>query len=102
MRTYNRHFNEAWEYLEQYHKPTTNRMGRKWEGFALSYTLDFTVKPNVPKAEWATYIDRITTVLTIGRRENFLNIHVDGLGRQIYWTVDKLKLEKQSSTGGVQ
>ena len=89
MDTHNRYFNDSWEYLEQYHKPTVNRAGRKWEGFACKHTLDLSIKPKVNKAEWATYINNIFTVLTVGRRENFLNIHVDSQGRPVFWTVDK-------------
>ena len=89
MKTYNQYFNESWEYLEQYHKPTTNKAGRKWEGFAYKYTLDMSIKPKIDKAEWAAYINNLTTVLTIGRREGFLSIQVDGQGRQVFWTVDK-------------
>ena len=90
MKTYNQHFNEAWEYLEGYHTPDrVNKAGQKWEGFPYKFTLDMSVKPTISKSEYPRYIDRIVTVLTIGKRENFLTIHVDGLGRQVYWTVDK-------------
>jgi len=88
MNTYNQYFNTSWEYLEQYHKPTSNKAGRKWDGFAYKFTLDMTIKPSIAKSEYPTYINHIVNVLVVGRRENLLAIHVDGACRQVYWTVD--------------
>jgi len=89
MKTYNEYFNESWEYLDKYHNPSLGKHRVKWNGFAYKYTLDMSIKPNINKTEWATYINAVTNVLNIGRRENFLIIHVDGQGRQVFWTVDK-------------
>ncbi len=89
MKTYNQHFNDAWEYLEQYNTPALNKSGLKWDGFPCKYTLDMSNKPKITVKDWKYYIDAVTTILTIGRRENFLTIHVDGQGSQVFWTVDK-------------
>lgn len=96
MNTYNKHFNDAWEYLEKYHDPKLAptygkaKYGKAiFEGFPNMHTLDMSFKPRIEKQDWTYYIDAITTVVLVGQRENFLHLHVNGKGQNVYWTVDK-------------
>ena len=72
--TYNKYFNDAWEYLKELH-PTINLQGE---------AIDMSVKPNVSKKEYCRYMDAIWHVITIGQREKFITTHVDGHGHAVY------------------
>ena len=74
MDTHNKYFNRAWEHLKELH-PTFDLNGE---------ALDLGVKPKVNKADYPSYITSLLTVLTIGRREDFITHHLDGRGRAVY------------------
>ena len=70
MNTYNKYFNNAWEYLGTLH-PIVDLQGE---------TLDLRVKPKVSKSQYCHYISAIYAVIAIGIREQFITPHVDGHG----------------------
>lgn len=78
MNTYNKYFNDAWEYLSKFHENARLPGG---------ISLDLTKKPKLTKIDWIHYIQAITTILTIGQREYFIHLHLDGKGRTLYWYV---------------
>lgn len=74
MDTHNKSFNDAWEYLKEYH-PVFDLQGE---------TLDLSVKPKVSKSQYPRYMSAIITILKIGYREGFITTHLDGYGYQVY------------------
>jgi len=88
VNTHNQYFNNSWEYLFKYHDPDIGQEPH-WAAFPNTSTLDMGIKPKISHIEWPQYVNAITNVLTIGRRNNLLKIQVDGKGFQVFWTIDK-------------
>lgn len=81
MKTYNDSFNRAWEYLSKFHPAPFSR--------TLGESLDLSIKPEVDKTEWGTYMDALINVLIIGRRERFFSVQADGRGYMAYLLVSE-------------
>ena len=50
--------------------------------------LDMTKKPSPylkSQGDWAYYMNAVVTVLTIGKREDWIQMHQDGAGRTLFW-----------------
>ena len=78
--TVNPSFNRAIEHLLEFH-PVFNLGGP---------ALDMGIRPKGIRSDrdWAYYLDAVTTVMTIGRRNKWLRIHVNRQGRATYWLLD--------------
>ena len=72
----NTHFNNAWEYLSLYH-PEHMNFG------TAAISLESNPKFKTPLA-YHQYIDALVSVLTIGKREGYICMHVDGTGNAIH------------------
>lgn len=75
MDTYNKYFNDAWDYLKELH-PSPDFLG--------SPTLDLSKKPHIKADKYCYYIDALVQLITIGQREQFISLHVDGHGHAVY------------------
>ena len=80
MKTVNKSFNEAWEYLA-IHLPSGF--------FPNGESLDISVKPSLTKEEWKNFVNALANVFLIGIRQRWLHFHVDGKGRIAYLFVPK-------------
>jgi len=75
IKTINKHFDDAWNYLQEKHESLV---------IADRYWIDLTKKPKLNKKEWLFYIDKLIELIEIGRRNNWLTLHVDGKGLTAY------------------
>ena len=82
IKTINKHFDDAWNYLQEKHESST--VGNR-------YWIDLTKKPKLNKKEWTFYIDKLIGLIEIGRRNNWLTLHVDGRGSIAYLVLDYQK-----------
>jgi|SRR5579872_2894806 len=79
-RTGNREFDQALVRLAGYHRCTT---------LGTTPVIVIGEKPTLRlSADWANYINTLTTVLIIGHRNNWIRLHVNRQGRAAYLAYD--------------
>lgn len=92
MKTVNKSFNDAWEILKEYHQEGN------W--FPDMIALDLSNRPKFktrakkkkrgshnPDSEWMFYLKSLQAIITIGKRNNWIHVHVDGQGYPVYLCV---------------
>lgn len=75
IKTPNLYFNDAWNFLQE-------KSGLL--PIAQTYCIDISKKPKLTKEEWHSYIASLIQVISIGNRNNWISIHVDGKGSLSY------------------
>ena len=73
MNTSNPSFNQAWKSLKLYHPSA-------FKQYPEDFSIDISNKPKLNKKDWSFYISNLIEVITIGKRNNWIHLHVDGKG----------------------
>lgn len=77
MNTYNKTFNDKWDYLKELHPSFA-------PGTIFGESLDLSIKPKIKQAQYCLYMGAIYQVIAIGLRENFITAHQDRHGCPVY------------------
>lgn len=82
----NKRLETAWLTLKRFHNTNEGLLGRNQfvDVLDLSYT---TIK--IPRRDWPGYIDALSAVIMIGRRNQWLDFLQNRNGQSVYWGLRK-------------